>query len=104
MFTWRANTDASAVTSAITIIWYISKYVVKTEPCSDAFKLITTNVLNKMSDNDTLRNYVQKSICDYVSMRDYSIHEICHYLMGYDTSVSSHKFVLINLQKKFRTI
>ena len=25
MFTWRANTDASAVTSAVAIIWYIAK-------------------------------------------------------------------------------
>ena len=58
MFTWRANTDASAVTSALAIIWYIAKYVVKAEPNSDAFKLITTNVLNKMNFDDNLKNYV----------------------------------------------
>ena len=56
MFTWRANTDASAVTSAIAIIQYIAKYVVKSEPQSDLLKMINEKVLNKMNDNDTLRN------------------------------------------------
>ena len=99
MFTWRANTDASAVTSAIAIIQYIAKYVVKSEPQSDLLKMINQKVLDKMNQNDTLRNQIYKSICDYVSIRDYSINEICHYLMGYDVCVSSHKFVYINLQK-----
>ena len=70
MFTWRANTDASAVTSAIAIIQYIAKYVVKSEPQSDLLKMINEKVLNRMNDNDTLRNQVYKSICDYVSIRD----------------------------------
>ena len=56
MFTWRANTDASAVTSAIAIIQYIAKYVVKSEPQSDLLKMINEKELNKMNDNDTLRN------------------------------------------------
>ena len=56
MFTWRANTDASAVTSALAIIWQIAKYVVKAEPNSDAFNLITKNVLDRMNFDDTLRN------------------------------------------------
>ena len=58
MFTWRANTDASAVTSAVAIVWYIAKYVVKAEPNSEAFDLMNTNVLNRMNENDTLKNYV----------------------------------------------
>ena len=100
MNNWRANTDASAVTSALAIVWYIAKYVVKAEPNSDAFNLINQNVINRMNQNDTLRNYIYKSICDYVSMRDFSVNEICHYLMGYDVCSSSHKFVYINLQNK----
>ena len=100
MNNWRANTDASAVTSALAIVWYIAKYVVKAEPNSDAFNLINQNVINRMNQNDILRNYIYKSICDYVSMRDFSVNEICHYLMGYDVCSSSHKFVYINLQNK----
>ena len=53
MFTWRANTDASFVTSALGILFYITKYVVKAEPKSNALKMINENVIKRMSATDT---------------------------------------------------
>ena len=58
MFTWRANTDASFVTSAIGILFYITKYVVKAEPKSNALKMINENVIKRMCPTDTYRNYI----------------------------------------------
>ena len=78
MFTWRANTDASFVTSALGILFQITKYVVKAEPKSNALKMINENVINRMSATDTQRNYIYKSLCDQVSVRDFSVNEITH--------------------------
>ena len=56
---WRANTDLSPIFSGVAIYQQITKYVCKdNEIKSDSLKLINQKVLERMNDNQTLKNFV----------------------------------------------
>ena len=73
---WRANIDVQAVTSKHAAIEYVAKYAAKSEPRSNHYIELLTNIVHsEMSENDNARRAVQKLMIRTISERDISSQE-----------------------------
>lgn len=80
-FAWLANTDLSPCTNAQAVVDYAGKYASKSEKKSDAFSVMSRQVLPGIAERQPLLSFITKFLNKFIGERDYSQQECCHLLL-----------------------
>ena len=94
---WCANVDMQYIVSRQRVLQYCSKYVTKSEPCSQSLKEIFTTIVRSLQQGNTSLKAVQKLLINTVGQRDYSAQETCHLLLQLPMFKASRDFIILSL-------
>ena len=79
------------------VIEYCTKYVTKSEPCSQSLRDVYTSIVRSLKEGNNSLKAVQKLLINSVGERDYSAHETCHLLLQLPLVKTSRDFIVVNL-------
>ena len=94
---WRANVDMQHIVSRRKVIQYCTKYVTKSEPCSQTLREVFTTIVRGLKEGSNSLKAVQKLLINSVGERDYSAQETCHLLLQLPMFRASRDFVVLSL-------
>ena len=97
---WRGNIDVQPITSNHVVANYIAKYASKGESRSRDLNDILQKSINTIQGSATVRQAVQKILCQMCGDRDYSSQESVQVLMGWEFFRSSRTFITISLSNE----
>ena len=94
---WCANVDMQYIISRKKVIEYCTKYVTKSEPCSQSLRDVYTTIVRRLREGNYSLKAVQKILINSVGERDYSAQETCHLLLQLPLTKASREFIVVNL-------
>ncbi|XP_054290775.1 uncharacterized protein LOC129005792 [Macrosteles quadrilineatus] len=97
---WRANTDCKVVTSLQMVVNYLAKYASKSEPTSQSFRDIFSELLQTSEPTNYATTALQRTLMKLIGQRDISACEVMRLLTGKALYHSSRQFITLYISKE----